>query len=59
MRHEDLKAIADVVIDHDLLILSDEVYAELTYEGHHTATASIEGLWDRTVTLSDFQKHLQ
>lgn len=56
MRREDLEAIADVAIDHDLLILSDEVYAELTYEGHHTATASIEGLWDRTITLSGFSK---
>jgi len=56
MRREDLEAIADIAIDHDLLILSDEVYAELTYEGHHTATASIEGLWDRTITLSGFSK---
>ena len=56
MRREDLEGIADVAIDHDLLILSDEVYAELTYEGKHTATASIEGLWERTVTLSGFSK---
>ncbi|MDD1724353.1 MAG: aminotransferase class I/II-fold pyridoxal phosphate-dependent enzyme [Methanospirillum sp.] len=56
MRQDDLKAIADVVIDHDLLILSDEVYAELTYEGRHCATASVDGLWDRTVTLSGFSK---
>lgn len=56
MREEDLAGIADVVIDHDLLILSDEVYAELTYEGRHCATASIDGLWERTVTLSGFSK---
>jgi len=56
MRREDLEAIADIAIDHDLLILSDEVYAELTYEGHHVATAAIEGLWDRTITLSGFSK---
>ncbi len=56
MRKDDLKAIADVAIDHDLLILSDEVYAELTYEGRHCATASIDGLWERTVTLSGFSK---
>jgi aminotransferase len=56
MRKEDLKGIADVVVDHDLLILSDEVYAELTYEGKHCAAASIDGLWDRTVTLSGFSK---
>jgi aminotransferase len=56
MRREDLKGIADVAIDHDLLILSDEVYAELTYEGRHCATASIDGLYERTVTLSGFSK---
>ena len=56
MRREDLKAISDIAIDHDLVILSDEVYAELTYEGKHCATASIEGLMDRTITLSGFSK---
>jgi aminotransferase len=56
MRKEDLRAVADVVIDHDLLVLSDEVYAELTYEGKHCATASIDGLWERTITLSGFSK---
>ncbi|NLV28428.1 MAG: aminotransferase class I/II-fold pyridoxal phosphate-dependent enzyme [Methanomicrobiales archaeon] len=56
MRREDLEAVADIAIDHDLLILSDEVYAELTYEGHHIATASIDGLWERTITLSGFSK---
>lgn len=56
MTKDDLKAIADVVIDHDLLIISDEVYAELTYDGKHTATASIEGLYERTITLNGFSK---
>ncbi len=52
----DLAAIADVVIDHDLLLISDEVYAELTYEGTHTAAATIEGLRERTITLNGFSK---
>lgn len=56
MTKDDLKAIADVVIDHDLLIISDEVYAELTYDRKHTATASIEGLYERTITLNGFSK---
>lgn len=56
MTKDDLKAIADVVIDHDLLIISDEVYSELTYDGKHTATASIEGLYERTITLNGFSK---
>jgi aminotransferase len=56
MRRKDLEEISDVAIDHDLVILSDEVYAELTYEGTHCATASIDNLWDRTITLSGFSK---
>lgn len=56
MEKDDLKAIADIVVDHDLLLISDEVYAELTYEGKHTATASIEELYDRTITLNGFSK---
>lgn len=56
MGRDDLKAIADIVVDHDLLVLSDEVYAELTYDGHHVSTASVEGLWERTITLNGFSK---
>lgn len=56
MGKDDLKAIADIVIDHDLLLMSDEVYAELTYEGHHVSAASIDGLWERTITLNGFSK---
>jgi len=56
MGADDLKAIADIVIDHDLLVISDEVYAELTYDGHHVSTAAIDGLWDRTITLNGFSK---
>lgn len=56
MDRDDLKAIADIVIDHDLLIISDEVYSELSYEEKHTATASIEGLFERTITLNGFSK---
>lgn len=56
MGADDLKAIADIVIDHDLVVISDEVYSELTYDGHHVSTASIDGLWDRTITLNGFSK---
>jgi len=56
MNRDDLKAIADIIVDHDLLIISDEVYAELTYEGKHTATASIDSLYDRTIMLNGFSK---
>ena len=56
MGRDDLKAIADIIIDHDLLLISDEVYSELTYDGHHVSAASIDGLWERTITLNGFSK---
>ncbi len=56
MDKDDLKAISDIVIDHDLLIISDEVYSELSYDNKHVATASIEGLFERTITLNGFSK---
>ncbi|HJJ32547.1 MAG TPA: aminotransferase class I/II-fold pyridoxal phosphate-dependent enzyme [Methanocorpusculum sp.] len=56
MTRDDLRAISDIVIDHDLLIISDEVYSELTYDCSHVATASIEGLYERTITLNGFSK---
>ncbi|WP_167816446.1 aminotransferase class I/II-fold pyridoxal phosphate-dependent enzyme [Methanocorpusculum sp. GPch4] len=56
MGRDDLKAIADIIIDHDLLLISDEVYSELTYEGSHVSAASIDGLWERTITLNGFSK---
>ena len=56
MGKDDLKAIADIIIDHDLLLISDEVYSELTYEGSHVSAASIDGLWERTITLNGFSK---
>ncbi|MDO5844773.1 MAG: aminotransferase class I/II-fold pyridoxal phosphate-dependent enzyme [Methanocorpusculum sp.] len=56
MGKDDLKAISDVIVDHDLFLISDEIYSELTYEGHHVAAASIDGLWDRTITLNGFSK---
>jgi aminotransferase len=56
MSQADLKAIADLVIDHDLLLISDEVYSELTYETRHCAAATVSDLWQRTITLNGFSK---
>ena len=56
MRREDLGPISDLVIDNDLLLISDEVYAELTYEGEHVATATVKDLRERTITLNGFSK---
>ena len=53
---DDLRGIADIVNDHDLLIISDEVYAELTYDGPHHAVAATDGLCERTITLNGFSK---
>jgi len=56
MEREEWRAVADVVQDHDLLVISDEVYAELTYESRHVAVASVDGLRERTITLNGFSK---
>jgi aminotransferase len=56
MSRKDYQEIADVVIDHDLVLISDEIYTELTYEGEKTAAASVDGLWDRTITINGFSK---
>ena len=53
---DDLRMISDIACDHDLLVISDEVYAELTYDGPHAAVAAIDGLWERTITLNGFSK---
>jgi aminotransferase len=56
MNRKDLEAIADIIIDKDLLLISDEVYAELTYDGQHVAAGSVSDLWQRTITLNGFSK---
>jgi aminotransferase len=56
MRKEDLVPVSDIVVDNDLLLLSDEVYAELTYEGQHVAAATVGDLYERTITLNGFSK---
>ncbi len=56
MQEADWRAIADILVDHDLLLISDEVYAELTYDGDHFSPAKIPELYDRTITLNGFSK---
>lgn len=56
MPAENLKKIADYVIDHDLFVLTDEIYAELTYDGEHTTIASFPGMKERTVYINGFSK---
>lgn len=58
MEKEDLEAIAKVVIEHDLYVISDEIYAELTYlDGKsHVTIASLPGMRERTVLINGFSK---
>ena len=53
---EDLKEIAEVVKKHNIIVLSDEIYAELTYEGKHHSIASLPGMKERTVIINGFSK---
>lgn len=56
MAEEDLREIAEVAEKHDLLLISDEVYAELTYGAKHVSIASLPGMAERTVVLNGFSK---
>lgn len=56
MKKEDLEAIAPVIQKHDLLVLSDEIYSELTYSGKHVSIASLPGMAQRTVVINGFSK---
>lgn len=56
MKKEDLEAIAPVIEKHDLLVLSDEIYSELTYSGKHVSIASLPGMAQRTVVINGFSK---
>ena len=56
MERSDLESVAEVVKKHDLLVLSDEIYAELTYGTKHISIAEIDGMYDRTVIVSGFSK---
>ena len=56
MRKADLEALAEVIIKHDLLVISDEIYSELTYSGKHVSMGAIEGMMERTVVINGFSK---
>ena len=57
MEKKDLEAIAEVLRDTNIIIISDEIYAELTYTDHrHVSIAEIEGMYDRTIVINGFSK---
>lgn len=53
---ENLKEIAQIAIENNIIVLSDEIYAELTYEGKHHSIASLPGMKERTVVINGFSK---
>ena len=56
MTKEELEDIAEVIRDTNIVVLSDEIYAEMTYGHEHCSFASLEGMWERTIVASGFSK---
>ena len=56
MERSDLEAIAEVIRKHDILVMSDEIYAELTYKEKHVSIVEIEGMRERTILINGFSK---
>lgn len=56
MTREELADIAEVLKNTNILVLSDEIYAEMTYTGNHCSIASLEDMWERTIITSGFSK---
>lgn len=56
MTREDLEPIAEFVKEHDLYVISDEIYSELSYKGEHVSIASLPGMRERTIVINGFSK---
>ncbi|MCL7476398.1 MAG: aminotransferase class I/II-fold pyridoxal phosphate-dependent enzyme [ANME-2 cluster archaeon] len=56
MGRKDFEEVADVAVEHDLLVISDEVYDKLTYNGKHTCFSSLNGMDERTILLNGLSK---
>ncbi len=56
MERKDLEAIAEVIIKHDIFVMSDEIYSELTYKEKHVSIASLPGMQERTILINGFSK---
>ncbi len=56
LTREDLEAVAEVAIERDLLVLTDEIYSRILYEGEHISLACLPGMLDRTILLDGFSK---
>lgn len=56
MTREDLEPLVEVIQKHDLFVLSDEIYSELTYKSEHVSIASFPGMKERTLVINGFSK---
>jgi len=56
MHRRDLESLVDIIIKNDLIVIADEIYSELTYNGKHVSIASLPGMKDRTVLMNGFSK---
>ena len=56
MERADLEAVAKIVIEKDIFVMSDEIYGELTYKGGHVSIASLPGMKERTILINGFSK---
>lgn len=56
MTTQELQAVADIIKEKDLFVLSDEIYSELSYHGQHVSIASLPGMAERTVVINGFSK---
>jgi aspartate/methionine/tyrosine aminotransferase len=56
LTREDLERIAAIAIEHDLVVLSDEIYSRILYTGEHTSIAALPGMAERTIVLDGFSK---
>lgn len=56
MTYEELKEIAELCIEKDIYVISDEIYCELTYKGKHSSIAQVPGMRERTIIINGFSK---
>lgn len=56
MEKDDLEAIAKIIVEKDIFVMSDEIYSALTYKGKHVSIASIPGMKERTILINGFSK---
>ncbi len=56
MERKDLESIAEVILEKDIFVISDEIYSELTYNGKHVTIAELPGMQERTIVINGFSK---